>query len=149
MADPLSVGGLAVGVIGLGLQTCGGVLSYLEGLNTRKVEIDAAGCQVGRVRDLLRTVGDITGRVEASHGAAVVAVNASVASLEGEIKALDELVASLISSPAGGADGLRRRFQEKTKKLSYPFHRPSLVLLEERLHRVEGSLRTALQVLQT
>ncbi|TRX95690.1 hypothetical protein FHL15_003244 [Xylaria flabelliformis] len=145
MADPLSVTGVVLGVISLGLQVAGGLSDYLDAVRGRTEELNSAKQQAAEMKDLLLTIKDLFPQVEKNWPAPAALVERHVKSCNMELSALHVLL-SEISQPSPSSSSIRSRLAETTKKLVYPFDRSHICRLEERLAKVNNALQTALQV---
>ncbi|KAF2973264.1 hypothetical protein GQX73_g287 [Xylaria multiplex] len=145
MADPLSIAGLATGVISLGLQVAGGLTDYLDAVRGRSEDLKSAKQEATEMRDLLLTIQDLLPQVESNWPASATMVKRHVKSCHTELGALHALLSEL-SQPGPSGSGLRSRLVDTRKKLSYPFERSKINRLEERLAKVNSALQMALQV---
>jgi hypothetical protein len=145
MADPLSIAGLATGAISLGLQLAGGVSEYLDAVKGRSEELSSIKQQTASMKDLLLTIQDLLPRVHNSWPPSATMIERHVRSCNNELSALHALLSEL-SPPASFSSGIRLKFAEQKKKLTYPFNRSHISRLEERLAKVNSTLQTALQV---
>ncbi|KAI8631711.1 hypothetical protein F5Y19DRAFT_473390 [Xylariaceae sp. FL1651] len=145
MADPLSVAGLAAGVVSLGLQVVGGLLEYLDAMKARPEELNAAKQQANDMKGLLLTIQDLLPQIEKNWPASANTVEHHVNSCRIELSALNDLLLEL-SQPEAQFSSIRVKFVEQKKKLSYPFNRSYVGRLESRLAKVNSSLQTALQI---
>jgi hypothetical protein len=145
MADPLSIAGLVTGVISLGLQVAGGLTNYLDAVKGRSEDLRSAKQGVTEMRDLLLTIQDLLPQVESNWPASTTTVERRVKSCHSELDALHALLSEL-SQPGASGSGLRYRFENTKKKLSYPFERSQISRLEDRLTKINNTLQTALQV---
>ncbi|KAI1358400.1 hypothetical protein F5Y08DRAFT_350876 [Xylaria arbuscula] len=128
MADPLSVAGVILGVVSLGLQVADGLSKYLDGVGGRTEELNST-----------KQRGD-----ENAPGPAFL-VERHVKSCDTELSALYTLVSKL-SQPDATIAGIQRLTSEHARKLTYPFNRSHIGRLEKRLDRVNSALQLALQV---
>ncbi|KAI1360874.1 hypothetical protein F5Y08DRAFT_316274 [Xylaria arbuscula] len=145
MADPLSVAGLATGAISLGLQVAGGLSDYLDAVKGRSEDLKSAKEGATEMRDLLLTIQDLLPRIESNWPAPATIVKRHITSCRVELGALQALLSEL-SQPSLHISGLRSRLDDTKNKLFYPFERPKIRRLEERISKVNDTLRTALQV---
>jgi hypothetical protein len=145
MADPLSIAGLATGVISLGLQVAGGLVDYLDTVKARSEELSSAKQQATTMTDLLLTIQDLLPQVQSGWPASATIIERQVKSCNTELTALNTLLIEL-SPTATTSSGIRLRLEEQQKKLKYPFNRSHIRRLEDRLAKVNSALQTALQV---
>ncbi|RYP45967.1 hypothetical protein DL768_007749 [Monosporascus sp. mg162] len=125
MADPLSVAGLAIGVVSLGLQVTGGITDYIDALNCRDQDIAL---------------------LQRDHQAATAAVRECLDSCKKELQVLESLVAELVACDQS-TTGRKNKIKNQGKKLLYPLNRPKLEQLGTRLRNVNATLQLALQTL--
>ena len=97
------------------------------------------------MRDLLLTIRDLLPQIESNWPASATTVKRHVDSCHAELGALHALLSEL-SQPGPSGSGLRSKMTDAKMKLSYPFERPKISRLEERLKKVNSALQTALQV---
>lgn len=146
MADPLSVAGLAAGVVSLGLQVCGGITSYIDALNCREQDIASARQQTECLEKTLQVVETSLAQLQHEHQTPTAAVRGCMDSCNQELEALRSLVVEL-AGPDQSAAGRRERIKAFGKKLCYPFSRPKIEQLENRLRIANATLQLALQAL--
>ncbi|KAL1863018.1 hypothetical protein Daus18300_008174 [Diaporthe australafricana] len=146
MSDPLSITASVAGLVSLGLQVVSGITQYLDAVHERKDDVASAKTQVIRTQNPLKLVIKVAAKVEPNHSA-IAAVLRDSASVKPELQALDEFVRSLDATrvPPPSHEVLGKVFVQ-AKKLTYPFHRPTLERLQSRLIRVNEGLQAALQV---
>jgi hypothetical protein len=146
MADPLSVAGLAAGLVSLGIQVCSGITKYIDALECRDRDLASVRQQKGSLLKLLHVIETSLVQLERDHHAATSAVSDCLDSCKKDLKALDEWVAALTD---GGqpTTGKRSKIRDQRRKLLYPFSRPKLAELDERLRNGNATLQVALQVL--
>ena len=146
MSDPLSITASVAGLISLGIQVVGGITRYLDAVHDRKDDLTSAKTLVGRMQDLLQLVDKVAAKVEPTHTTTSAFLKAT-ASVQPELKALEELVQRLDTTkhPSPSHEVLGKVYVQ-AKKLSYPFHRPTVERLQFRLDRVNSMLQAALQI---
>ncbi|KAK8112464.1 hypothetical protein PG984_012990 [Apiospora sp. TS-2023a] len=145
MADPLSVAGLAAGVVSLGIQVTGGLLSYLDAIRSREEDLALAKQYVGSIQAAINHINSSPSRTQASQTASA-SIKASMDACKVQLKALEDLVNRLSSAPGSNAT-LRSKLRDSSKKLAYAFHRPDIKELEEKLSRADSTLQGAMQAL--
>lgn len=146
MADPLSLLGLAAGLVSLGLQTCSGITTYLGAIKCRAEDITSIRRQNDALNSVLQAIKPSLSRLPSDHQASVAAVQSCFQSCETELKALKTLVDGLAQNNASNAT-VKDRIKGQAKKLSYPFNRQKLQQLESRLNQANAGLQLALQSL--
>lgn len=144
MADPLSVAGLAAGLVSLSLQVTSGITEYLDALKCRAEELDAVRKHNESLRASIVVIQSSVAKAQPHHQASSQVVLDSIKYCKCEIKALDHLVAELTGYDSGT---WRQRMQLKGKKLRYAFDRPKIQHLTNRLSQANATVGTALQVL--
>lgn len=85
--------------------------------------------------------------LSASNQAASGAATSAMKACEEELRSLANLLQGLLDFPAQ-EHGFKSSVQQQKKKLTYPFHRPSLNNLEYRLDSANNVLQTAIQALE-
>ncbi|KAK7750502.1 hypothetical protein SLS62_007581 [Diatrype stigma] len=146
MADPFSIAGSAAGLISLGIQIGGGIITYLNAIKCRADDIASVKRQAQNFETVLSIIQAALDRVDPSHQVPISAVAECLGSCEAEIKGLEDFVSEI----AGGSSSqptFKDKVKEKARKLAYAFDQPKLEQLESRLSRVNGILQTALQAL--
>ncbi|KAH6632437.1 hypothetical protein F5144DRAFT_489559 [Chaetomium tenue] len=146
MADPLSVAGLAAGMVSLGLQVCGGITSYLDALKCGEQDIASTRQQIDRLGRALQAVEASLPQPQQEHQAPTAAVHGCLDSCNQELKGLETLMAHL-AGPDQNPSGGREKIQALSKRLCYPFNRPKIEQLEMRLRNTNATLQLALQAL--
>lgn len=146
MADPLSVAGLAISVISLGIQVSGGITTYIDGLNCRDQDIASVRQQNDSLVKIVQVVETSLSQLENDHQVATATTRECLQSCTKEIEALESLVSDLTACDQF-TTGRRDKIKNKGKKLLYPFSRPKLEQLETRLHNANATLQLALQTL--
>ncbi|KAI8628988.1 hypothetical protein F5Y19DRAFT_435768 [Xylariaceae sp. FL1651] len=145
MADPLSIAGLAAGVISLGLQVAGGLSDYLNAVKGRTEELNLAKEQTDNMKDLLMTIKDLLPQVKSSWPESANIIERHVKSCNTELNALHTLLSEL-SEPSSSDSGIYFKIAEQKKKLIYPFNRSDINRIVKRLAKVNSALQIALQV---
>lgn len=146
MSDPLSITASVAGLVSLGIQVVGGITKYLEAVRERKTDVASVKTQVVRTQDLLTLVVKVAAKAEPNHSTTAAFLKDS-ASVQPELQALDELVRKLDTTqlPQPSHEVLGKVYVQ-AKKLTYPFHRPTMDRLQSQLARVNLMLQAALQV---
>ncbi|KAJ3571170.1 hypothetical protein NPX13_g5471 [Xylaria arbuscula] len=142
MADPLSVAGLVTGAISLCLQLTGGLIDYLDAVKGRTEDLSSAKRKATQTSSLLLAIRDLYPQLKTSWPASATLVDKHVKSCETELSALHAYLSELSQHPSSGS-GLRFKFHEKQKMLTYPFNRSHITRLEERLASVNSTLQVA------
>ncbi|GAW27248.1 putative ankyrin repeat-containing protein [Rosellinia necatrix] len=149
MADPLSIAGLAAGVIPLGLKVFGAVKEYLDAVKAQSEEIASARIQADNMEELLRVVSDRLPRLQTDYPALATIVQPHVKRSEAELRELSDLLLELCrTNTLTTRSGMLLKLGQHRKKLLYPFNCAHIAQLETRLASVNANLRMALQVAQ-
>ncbi|KAI0448414.1 hypothetical protein F5B21DRAFT_497590 [Xylaria acuta] len=147
MADPLSVAGLIVSVISVGIEVTGSLSNYLDAVKAREEELRSAKRQATDMAGLLSTIKDLIPQVESSSPASATTIGHHVKSCDTELRDLRALLSELLQ-PVPSGSGIRLKVAETKMKLTYPFNRSHVSRLEGRLSKVNSTLQTALGVVQ-
>ncbi|KAK7934584.1 hypothetical protein PG985_000079 [Apiospora marii] len=145
MADPLSVAGLAAGVVSLGIQVTGGLVSYLDAIRSREEDLRLAKQYVGSIQAAINHIDSSPSCTQASQMASA-SIKFSVDACKAQLKGLEALVNKLSSTPGSSAT-LRSKLRDTSKKLAYAYRRQDVKELEERLSRANSSLQGAMQAI--
>ncbi|CVK84520.1 uncharacterized protein FPRN_01987 [Fusarium proliferatum] len=146
MADPLSVAGLALAVVSLGLQVTGGITDYFDSLKSRDQDIASIIQQNDTLKKTLQVIESSISRFQNDHRTATEALRQFLDSSNDELKVLEGIVATFTTDDQG-APGRRTKARNKGKKLLYPFHRPKLEQMATKLHHINATLQLGLQSL--
>jgi chromosome segregation ATPase len=146
MADPLSVAGLAVGVVSLGIQVVGAITTYTDALNCHETEIAPVRRQNDALKKSLEVVEALRSRFQPEHEVAAIAVQECLESCKKELDSLERLVADLSDSDKA-TTSRKGKVKNKGKKLLYPFNRAKVEQLETRISSAHAILQLTLQTL--
>lgn len=146
MAGPLSVAGLALAVVSLGLQVTGGITDYFDSLNSRDQDIASIIQRNDTLRKTLQIIELSISRFQNDHRTATETLRQFLDSSNEELKVLEAMVATL-NIDDQGTGGRRNKTRNKGKKLLYPFHRPKLEQMVTKLHHINATLQLGLQSL--
>ncbi|KAF5546122.1 ankyrin repeat-containing protein [Fusarium phyllophilum] len=144
MADPLSVAGLALAVVSLGLQVTGGITDYFDSLKSRDQDIASIIQQNDTLKKTLQIIESSISRFQNDHKTTTETLRQFLDSSNEELRALESMVATLITDDPG-TTGRRNKARNKGKKLLYPFHRPKLEQMATKLHHINATLQLGLQ----
>ncbi|ROW11627.1 hypothetical protein VMCG_01293 [Cytospora schulzeri] len=147
MADAIGLAASVAGLVSLGLQVAGGIGSYIDGVKARKEELAAVSTRVRHMHGSIEVLRNAIPDLSASNQAASSAATSVMKTCEEELGALADVLQGLLDFPAL-EHGLKDSIREQKKKLTYPFHRPSLNNLERRLDSTNNVLQTAIQALE-
>ncbi|KAK8001061.1 hypothetical protein PG991_013283 [Apiospora marii] len=145
MADPLSVAGLAAGLVSLGLQVAGGISSYLDAIKSRSDELASVERGLNGIRIILTELESACSQSQAQQPASGK-LNRCIEACTAELNSFDDL-SSITQGATGTHDPkFRQRLREKHQQLVYPLkHRPRVERLESRIRKLHGTLQTSLQ----
>ncbi|KAH7219660.1 hypothetical protein DER44DRAFT_761358 [Fusarium oxysporum] len=146
MADPLSIAGLALAVVSLGLQVTVSITDYFDSLKYCDQDIASIEQQNDTLRKTLQVIESSISRFQNDHRTATEALRQCLDSCKEELKALESMVATLITDNQGTA-GRKNKARNKGKELLYPFHRPKLEQIATKLHHINATLQLGLQSL--
>ncbi|KAJ4220732.1 hypothetical protein NW760_011899 [Fusarium oxysporum] len=146
MADPLSIAGLALAVVSLGLQVTVSITDYFDSLKSCDQDIASIEKQNDTLRKTLQVIELSISRFQNDHRTATEALRQCLDSCKDELKALESMVATLITDNQDTA-GRKNKARNKGKKLLYPFHRPKLEQIASKLHHINATLQLGLQSL--
>ncbi|KFA65326.1 hypothetical protein S40285_02707 [Stachybotrys chlorohalonatus IBT 40285] len=120
----MEVIGTAAGVISLGFQLHGAASKYIDGFRSAKQEIRSAQALLDCLGASLEVLESALGKIGPVDQATERSIHFYKKALEGEMKALSELLDKLKEQDPG--ESLRAHLREQRKKLSYPFSRENL-----------------------
>ncbi|KAK6081601.1 hypothetical protein SCUP515_02848 [Seiridium cupressi] len=145
MAEAFGLIASAAGIMSLGLQVYKGVASYIEGVKDRKPDLSAISRQANIPQDIVNALQLAAPQIDAilkTNGSPLLS---SLKTVEGELWALKLFLGSL-QDVSSESPNLASRLKEQKRKLTYPFHRPTLEQLHRRLESANHALQTSLQV---
>ncbi|KAK9423584.1 hypothetical protein SUNI508_04065 [Seiridium unicorne] len=145
MAEAFGLIASAAGIMSLGLQVYEGVASYIEGVKDRKSDLSAISRQANILQDIVNALQLAAPQIDA-----ILKINgspllSSLKTVEGELWALKLFLGSL-QDVSSEPPNIASRLKEQKRKLTYPFHRPTLEQLQRRLESANHALQTSLQV---
>lgn len=145
MADPLSVVGLAAGLVSLGIQVADGISSYLDAIKSRSDEIASVERNLTGIKLILAELESVCSQTQAQQPASGK-LKRCIEACTAELAYFDDL-SSIIQGGTGNPDAkLRQRLRGKHQQLVYSLkHRPRVERLESRIRKLHGSLQTSLQ----
>ncbi|KAG9508318.1 hypothetical protein J7337_001882 [Fusarium musae] len=118
MADPLSVAGLALAVVSLGLQVTGGIAEYFDSLKSRGQDIDSITRQNDTLRKTLRIIELSISQFQNDHKTATEALRQFLDSSNGELKVLESMIATFIIDDEGTAGRRNKARNQGSEKLA-------------------------------
>ncbi|RYP06294.1 hypothetical protein DL765_009565 [Monosporascus sp. GIB2] len=146
MADPLSVDGLAISVVSLGLQVTRGIADYIDALNSHDENIASVRQQNDSLRKTFQVVETSLSQLQRDHQAATATVRECLDSCKKELQVLESLVAELVVDDQS-TTCRKNKIKIQGKRLLYPFSRPKLEQLGTRLRYINATLQLTLQTL--
>lgn len=146
MADPVSVAGLAVSVVSLGIQVSGGITTYIDSLSCRDKDIASIRQQNASLQKSLEVIEASLPQFHRKHHPATTAVHECLDSSKNELSTLESLISDLTSCDQF-AKSRKDKFKSQGKRLLYPFSRPKVKELETRICNTNSALQLALQTL--
>lgn len=147
MADAIGLAASVAGLVSLGLQVAGGIGSYIDGVKARREELTVVSTGVRNMQSSINVLRNGMPGLSASNQAASGAATSAMKACEEELRSLADHLNDLVEFPAQ-EHGFKNSVQQQKKKLTYPFHRPSLNNLERRLDSANNVLQTAVQALE-
>ena len=141
----MDVAGSVIGIVGLGLQICQGLLSYYESWKESHRDVADFCLSVEGLEQILQLLENkVTGRqldpdTEACVKHSVDLCTKSMGRLE---KKLDKL------KDSRSADGFRQKAKTQLDRVSYPLKESTLLKLRDIVHDQKAQLSLALQALQ-
>ncbi|KAI1111640.1 hypothetical protein F5Y14DRAFT_464410 [Nemania sp. NC0429] len=144
MADPLSIAGLAAGLVSLGLQVAGGLSNYLNAVKGRSEELRSVKQQATDMKDRLLVIQDLLPQVKNNWPTSANMVENHLKSCNFELNALWTFLSEL-SQPSSSGSGIQHKLAEQKKTFKYPFNRSHINSLEDRLIKANNALQSALQ----
>lgn len=148
MAEVFGTVGTVAGLVSLGLQLCAGLTSYIDAVRGRKEDLAAVAKQVQDFQRSIEIIRNAMPNLTTKYQAASTGVPPAITSCEQELRALHDMLGKLEDSPAQSGSTAKMSITDQKKRLTFPFHRPNLERLQERLQRANDSLQTAMQVLE-
>ena len=143
MTDPIGIVGTVGGLVSLGLQVYAGITDYLESLKSRQDELRSTNSQLEVLRKSLAIVENALPRLASMHPHEYKTVLPSIETCYSELQTLNDMLQHLADSSSPS-----RTVKGQMKRLKYPFHRPSLMKLEDKVHRANSVLQMVLHVLK-
>jgi hypothetical protein len=140
----MEVAGSVVGIVGLGLQICQGLLSYYE--SSRYCHRDVADLCLsieGLERILQLLEGSVNGRQLDLDAAKCIKDSMDLCG-----KSLNKLEKKLVKiKNSQGAEGFRQQAKKQLIRVSYPFKESTLLKLRDIVHDQKSDLSLALHAL--
>ncbi|KAF5516418.1 hypothetical protein CGCS363_v001547 [Colletotrichum siamense] len=146
MAEVAGILGTTAGLISQGLQVYGAISKYLEAVKGRQRELDSARRLGDNLKRCIDAISVATSKPSFRNLASSDPLDATLASCQSELVALEALVMRL-QGPSAPISTISGRFLEKGRKLAFPFHRETMIELEKKLGSAIVVLQTAMQAL--
>lgn len=141
MSDPLSAAGSAVGIISLGLQVCGEIVSFCQAWRGFNEDIQNIAEKADGLLMPLRTLRQLIEDFRTTDPTIASDLEKKAMSIERAIKRL-KTATDRYASTTSDTDSFR--FQ--LKKAAYPFRKEGLRDMASDLDSVQAVLQTALQM---
>ncbi|KAJ5952370.1 uncharacterized protein N7479_010783 [Penicillium vulpinum] len=142
MSDPLSVAGSAVGIISLGLQVCGEIVSYFQDWHGFDEDIQRIYEKADGLRMPLKGLQRIIEYAQRANHADASDLEAKAQSLQQAITRLKSATDRCASAGSITSNGFRYQLQ----KAKYPFKKYGLRDISNDLDSVQSILNTTLQM---
>jgi hypothetical protein len=143
MSDPISVTGTAVGVVSLGLQVCGEIVSYCQAWRGFDRDIQNFSQKADGLRIPLQVLYGLLANFQAIDIATSKDIEEKLEQIEEVIKRLNEAIAQLATKGSGNTAAIRAQF----KKATYPFRKDGLREMSSDLNSLHLCLHTVLHAL--
>ncbi|KAK1849319.1 hypothetical protein CCHR01_08074 [Colletotrichum chrysophilum] len=144
MAEVAGILGTTAGLISQGIQVYGAISKYLEAVKGIQRELDSARRLGDNLKRCIDAISVATSKPSFRNLASRDPLDATLASCQSELVALEALVMRL-QGPSAPISTISGRFREKGRKLAFPFHRETMIELEKRLGSAIVVLQTAMQ----
>lgn len=139
MAEAVGLAASVAGLVSLGLQVTGGIVTYLDALENRQDELASVKRQNDALSAALDIIQAATSRFQGQpHDHAV---QNNIQSCNAELQALEVLLAELANCDTST---WRQRLRSTRKKLSYAFDRSKVHQMAQRLHHANEVLQLTL-----
>ncbi|KAF2447283.1 hypothetical protein P171DRAFT_483329 [Karstenula rhodostoma CBS 690.94] len=140
MADPLSVGGSAVGVVSLGLVVCKELHSFISDVRTAADKAEDIRANLESLENHLERLETELGKLDPTTSTAAASADVVVC-----VNALNRIKQKLASTASGSGSIIRQRLRSIKFHLSYPFKTDDLDYLRSLLKNIRDDLHLALQ----
>jgi hypothetical protein len=145
MADPFSVAGTAVGIISLGIQTCKGIVWYIDTAKDAKEKAERLRREVEQLADILESLETTVTQAGLSSTSTLTVTFTGISACA---SALEQIKERLGTRSSIGQSLIKTRIQIIKERLYYPFKEGELVYWKNALDHVQQHLQTALLALQ-
>ena len=141
----MDVAGSLVGIVSLGLQVCGGLLSYYQSWKDCNGNVTELYQSIENLNNILQLLQDSVGRQQldsvSSH-----CVQESVNRLTANFGKLKKKLEKIKDN--NGAEGFRKQAKAQLARVSYPFRESTVLKLRALIFAQKSDLLLALQVFQ-
>ncbi|KAF9874770.1 hypothetical protein CkaCkLH20_07907 [Colletotrichum karsti] len=137
--------GTVVGVVSLSLQVFEYVHTYVDALQGRKEDLASTTRHCETMHRLLEQTKTLQEKYSTSPNLSSVAVKQAVSATVTEMTLLRDLVAK-IAPDHSQPKSIAGRLDKQKQRMLYPFRRPHLEQLDERLARANEALQSTLQL---
>ncbi|KAJ5088469.1 hypothetical protein N7456_012085 [Penicillium angulare] len=144
MADPFSVASGAIGIISLGIEVSGRIVSYCQAWQDYGDDIQRFGAKADSVRTLLKRVRELLEEIRITDPEIAGDMERTVADLQMKVEQLHETLQRY--RPA--LDSGPKRLRTQLKKAAHPFRKDTLNKMWHDLDDMEQSLQIALNLLR-
>ncbi|KAI1208506.1 uncharacterized protein F4807DRAFT_431554 [Annulohypoxylon truncatum] len=154
MADPIGVIGTGVGIASLCIQLCGGIVNYVNDFKDRDPYVAKVTEYLDHLRDSFSLVESAIPAFENEQPSPSQAPNASQTPSPSEIvklrlqncaTELNSLYLEVQKYKSADATDFKEKLKETKKKFLFPFTRPELEKMLDRLDRVNSNLSWAIR----
>lgn len=142
MAEPIGLAASVAGLISLGLQITGGIVTYVNALEGRQDDLASVKRQNDAFAATLNIVRAASSRFQGHQHDQTIKLN--LVSCETELHALEELLANLADCDTAT---WRHRLKNKTKKLTYAFHQSKVQQMLQRLQHANENIQLVVTAL--
>lgn len=145
MVDPLSITGVAISLVSLGLQACQGLTAYYDSWKASDEHIRRALEKIASLNSTLIRLDEILKQPDFSNLLATQNVQDITVPFRNGIKAVQDILDKCRSTTPG--PNSNDRFQNIKKRAIYPFKKETIQSLEASVTQLNITLNTAVQVL--
>ncbi|RYP19450.1 hypothetical protein DL765_003351 [Monosporascus sp. GIB2] len=140
-AEGLGLAASVAGLLSLGLQITGGIIKYLDAFESRQEELAYVRQQNDALTSTLLSIETASSSFQCQHPEFAAAVMQNIQSCQKELSAVEVLHIELADCDTST---WTMRLENKTKKLTYAFHRSKVQQLAQRLQRANEILQLTL-----
>ncbi|PGG95177.1 hypothetical protein AJ80_10005, partial [Polytolypa hystricis UAMH7299] len=144
MADPLSVGGSAVGIISLGIAVCDGLVRYYRSWKDCGGDVEAMLESIESLMGSFQCLGPCL-ESDGLNKDLVKQVEASIKLSRNRVESLDRELEKLKRE---ANPNMRQKIHFQSRRLLYPFKQDTIRGLGERVSSLKGNVSIALEALQ-